>query len=261
MEIRWDPDAYLRYRSERMRPGFELLSRIAALPDLGGLVDLGCGAGEHAIALAQRWPDRAVIGLDRSPHMLSAARAQVASDLVTWVESDIVAFSPASPLALIYSNAALQWLGEHDTLLPRLFAMLAPGGVLAVQVPSNLKSRAHALAREICLEHGWAEAAAGMFRVNNVLEPRTYYELLTKAGAQELDIWETTYQHVLGPDGVTGWLTGTALRPVLSALAEDDQAEFMREFDRRVRLAYPPQGDGVTLYPQSRLFVLARKPL
>jgi len=260
MEIRWDPDAYLRYRDERMRPGFELLARIDTLPSFGGLADLGCGAGTHALALAERWPGREVIGLDRSPHMLAAARAIDASAQVRWVEGDIEGFQPAAPLALIYSNAALQWLGGHEKLLPRLFGLLAPGGVLAVQVPSNLKSRAHALAREICLEHGWDEAAAGMFRVNNVLEARTYYDLLHGCGASALDLWETTYHHALGPDGVTGWLTGTALRPVLSALAGEDQAEFMRDYDRRVRLAYPPQADGVTLYPQSRLFMVAHKP-
>lgn len=259
MEIRWDPDAYLRYRDERMRPGFELLARVQSLPE-GALVDLGCGAGEHAVAMAQRWPGRAVIGLDRSPHMLQTAKASAGADAVRWVESDMQAFQPEAPLALLFSNAALQWLGGHDALLPRLFGFLAPGGVLAVQMPSNLKSRAHAIAREICLEHHWEEAAGAMFRVNNVLEARTYYDLLRQEGAVGIDLWEATYHHPLGPDGVTGWLSGTALRPVLSALAESDQAEFVREFDRRVRLAYPPQADGVTLYPQSRLFVLAAKP-
>lgn len=256
MEIRWDPDAYLKYRDERLRPGFELIERLGPLPE-GGLVDLGCGTGEHALELARRYPGRRVVGLDRSPHMLAAARAH--GGPVEFLEGEIERFQPEAPLALIFSNAALQWLGGHDVLLPRLFAMLAPGGALAVQTPSNLKSRAHALAREICLEHGWQEAAAGMFRVNNVLEAPAYWDILKAAGAEGIELWETTYHHPLGADGVTGWLSGTALRPVLSALSGEDQADFMREFDRRVRLAYPPRPDGVTLYPQSRLFLLARR--
>ncbi|MBY0447306.1 MAG: methyltransferase domain-containing protein [Hyphomonadaceae bacterium] len=259
MEIRWDPETYLRYREERARPGFELLARIAALPQ-GPLADLGCGTGDHALAMAKQYPGRQVIGLDQSPHMLQSARTADAAGAVQWVEGRIESFAPPAPLAMLFSNAALQWLGAHETLLPRLLQMLAPGGVLAVQMPSNLKSRAHALAWELCLERGWGQAASGLFRVNNVLEPGRYYDLLRAEGVEQLELWETTYQHPLGPEGVTGWLAGTALRPVLSSLPAEDQEQFLHEFDRRVRLAYPPQADGRTLYPQSRLFLIARRP-
>jgi trans-aconitate 2-methyltransferase len=259
VEIRWDPETYLRYRVERSRPGFELLARVGAVPQ-GPLADLGCGTGEHALAMAAQHPGRLVIGLDQSPHMLDSARTADGASAVQWLEARIEDFQPPAPLALLFSNAALQWLGAHELLLPRLLAMVAPGGVLAVQMPSNLKSRAHALAWEICLERGWGDAASGLFRVNNVLEPGRYYDLLRAAGVEELDIWQTTYQHPLGPEGVTGWLSGTALRPVLSTLPQEDQQQFLHDFDRRVRVAYPPQADGRTLYPQSRLFLYARKP-
>ncbi len=255
-EIRWDPDAYLRYRQERLRPGFELMDRIGELV-AGPLFDLGCGTGEHALRLAQVWPGRDVLGLDRSAPMLEAARAQ--SGPVRFELGEIEHFSPAQPAALIFSNAALQWLSGHEALIARFWGQLAPGGTLALQMPSNLKSRAHALARDICLERGWEQAAASMFRINNVLAAGAYYDALHAQGAVGIDIWETTYQHALQTDGVTGWLSGTALRPVLSLLTPEDQAEFMHDFDRRVRLAYPPQADGVTLYPQSRIFILARK--
>lgn len=259
-EIRWDPEAYLRYRDERLRPGFELMDRIGTLAP-GGLVDLGCGTGEHAVRLTQLWPGRDTLGLDRSAHMLEAARAHNTpkSGSLRFELGEIEHFTPSTPPALIFSNAALQWLGGHEALLARFMEFLVPGGALAVQMPSNLKSRAHALARDICLERGWAGAAASMFRVNNVLEASAYYNALKAINAQSIDIWETTYQHPLRADGVTGWLSGTALRPVLSLLDTEDQAEFMRDFDRRVRLAYPPQADGITLYPQARMFVLARK--
>lgn len=257
-EIRWDPDAYLKYREERLRPGFEMMDRIGRLPPEGVLYDLGCGSGDHARALAERFPGREVIGVDRSPHMLETA--QSGGGAVRFEAGDIADWAPAAPAALIFSNAALQWLGGHEHLMPRLFKSLAPGGVLAVQTPSNLKSRAHMIARDICLERGWDHAANAMFRVNNVLEPAAYWDILRGAGAGVVDIWETTYQHVLGADGVTGWLTGTALRPVISVLSGEDQADFLKEFDRRSRQAYPPRADGATLYPQSRLFFVARKP-
>ncbi len=254
----WDPQQYGRYAAERLRPGFELMARIGAAP-AGDLVDLGCGTGEHLIALAQRFPGRAAFGVDLSPEMLAKARA--AAPEIAWAEGDIAAWVPAGPVAILFSNAALHWLGGHDRLIPLLFDWLAPGGWLALQMPSNLGARAHEIARELCLERGWREAAAAMFGIDWVRPPGVYYDLLRAQGAGDLDLWETTYLHALGPDGVTDWVKGTALRPILSALNEEDASAFLAEYDRRVRAAYPPQADGVTLYPQKRLFVLGQRAL
>ena len=51
-------------------------------------------------------------------------------------QADFFQWQPTEPLDLIYSNAALQWVDRHSTLFPRLLSFLAPGGVLAVQMPA-----------------------------------------------------------------------------------------------------------------------------
>lgn len=256
--VRWDPAQYARYADARLRPGFELMDRLPALP-AGAVVDLGCGAGEHVIALAARMPDRRVIGVDLSPEMLARARA-AAPDL-DWRLSDIGDWAPApdTPVALLFSNAALQWLEDHATLLPRLFAHVAPGGVFALQMPSNLGSAAHEIARDLCREMGREDLVAALRSGATVLEATAYYDLLRAAGGMDVDVWETTYLHQLGAAGVTDWVKGTALRPVLTALAPDDAARFLETYDVRVRRAYPPRADGVTLYPQRRVFLVARR--
>ncbi|MEE2968859.1 MAG: methyltransferase domain-containing protein [Pseudomonadota bacterium] len=47
-------------------------------------------------------------------------------------ETDLNHWEPGTPPDLIFTNAALHWLDDHDRLFPRLLHMLAPGGVLAV---------------------------------------------------------------------------------------------------------------------------------
>jgi trans-aconitate 2-methyltransferase len=70
----WDPDAYLKYSNERLRPALDLLARIdVAAPTT--VVDIGCGAGNVTALLAQRWPRARIVGVDNSREMLAKARA------------------------------------------------------------------------------------------------------------------------------------------------------------------------------------------
>jgi trans-aconitate 2-methyltransferase len=90
-----------------------------------------------------------------------------------------------------------------------------------------------------------------------VEEPGAYYELLAPRSSH-LEIWETEYLQALeGPDPVLEWVKGTGLRPVLLGLTEAGKKEFIAEYARRLREAYPPSSDGRTLYPFRRLFVVA----
>jgi trans-aconitate 2-methyltransferase len=74
-----------------------------------------------------------------------------------------------------------------------------------------------------------------------------------------VDAWETTYLHVLhGPDPVTEWYRGTGLRPVLAALGRGQAEEFVADYGKRVREAYPPAPYG-TVLPFRRVFVVARR--
>lgn len=255
----WDPGQYAKFADERLRPGFELMARIPPAP-AGDIVDLGCGAGEHLRELAARLPGRRAIGIDFSADMLAKARA--AAPEIEWVEADIAAWAPApgAAPALLFANASLQWLDDHKRLMPRLLACLAPGGALAVQMPSNAHSAAHAIARDLCREIGRADLIEALKSGTTVLEAGAYFDLLRNAGATEVDVWETTYLHQLGGAGVTEWVKGTALRPILSALPPKEAAAYLEAYDRAVRLAYPARADGVTIYPQTRVFFIARRP-
>ena len=257
----WDPALYLKFGDERLRPGFELLARVGELPP-GPLYELGCGTGVHARAIAGRWPDRALSAVDRSREMLAKAAAEPSA--IQWVEADIAHWSAPKPGALIFSNATLQWLGEHERLFPYLLRQLVPGGVLAVQMPRNFAQDSHRLMRETAAEGPWAERLAPVLgsstvlRQEPVMAPEAYYDLLSPLASQ-LDLWETEYLQVLtGEDAVLDWVRGTALRPILDALAPGERAAFTAAYGAKLRQAYPRRGDGKTLFPFRRLFLVAR---
>jgi trans-aconitate 2-methyltransferase len=252
----WDPDRYLTYADERGRPFVELVARIG-----GGapaeVVDLGCGPGNLTGLLAERWPDAHVVGLDSSPEMIERARALGRS--VDYAVADLRDWRPTSPVDVLVSNATLQWVPGHLELLPALVAAVRPGGWFAFQVPGNFDEPSHTLRAELAAEPAYAAYTADVSHPD-AHDPEVYYDALAAAGCT-VDVWETTYRHVLsGPDPVFTWVSGTGARPTLQALPDDLRVGFEVEFKRRLAAAYPVREDGTVLLPFRRVFAVAQVP-
>jgi trans-aconitate 2-methyltransferase len=105
----------------------------------------------------------------------------------------------------------------------------------------------------------WRDRLKPLLRPSPVAPVETYYALLAP-DARRLDIWETTYLHVLSGDNpVAEWTKGTALKPLLGALEGSMRDDFEAAYRIRVAAAYPPAADGRTLFPFRRLFILAER--
>lgn len=253
----WTPESYLTFGDQRTRPAVDLLARVP-LPEAARIADLGCGPGNSTRLLAERWPGAEVIGVDSSGEMLSKARASGVR--AAWIEADVATWAPDRPLDLVYSNATLQWLDDHQALLPRLLGYARPGGALAIQMPRNFAAPSHALLRATAESGPWADRLAEIADWQPVAAPEWYYDLLAPL-ARAVDIWETVYLHVLeGDDPVLSWTRSTALRPVAQALDPEQLAAFEAAYAARLRAAYPRRADGRTLFAFRRLFIIVQRP-
>jgi trans-aconitate 2-methyltransferase len=233
---------------------------VARLP--GGAVrsaaDLGCGAGELTRTLAERWPDAVITGVDSSEDMLARAAAQPAHPRVRFALGDLRAWRPPAPVDRVVSNAALQWVGDHDALLARLVECLAPGGALAVQMPDNDDEPTHRIAATLWRDARFAPLL-GQAPAERRVRPGAWYGERLLALGCEVEVWRTTYLHRLRDAAdVVEWVKGTLLRPVLSRLADDDLAAFLAAYTERVRDAYPVGPHGVW-FPFPRLFFVAQR--
>ena len=253
--ITWEPQTYLRYADIRFRAGIDLIARIPKL-DYPVIYDLGCGTGHLTSILADTFPHSKVTGIDSSLEMLSEARREFPT--LEWQQADITSWHPPTPPHLIYTNAALQWVPAHETLLPSLLSKLLPGGVLATQVPRHFESPSHLGLKELVMQSEWRTALEPLL-LAPIPSPDTYWRWLSP-NARNLDIWETIYLQVLnGNDPVVNFMRGTALRPFLSALPENEAGKFIEAFAERMAAAYQPQASGQTLFPFRRLFVVAQR--
>lgn len=251
----WDPDVYERYKTYRDRPALDLMVQIPA-GDPAEIWDLGCGTGEHAALLAARHPAAAVHGLDSSPDMLAQARRRECR--VDWLLSGIEDFAPAVAPDLVFTNAALQWLPDHQVLFPRLAGSLASGGVFACQMPMAFETEHHRILRETAEEGPWAHLTRSARMIRPTPSMADYYGWLSPL-CRDVDLWTTTYLHALeGDDPVVDWMHGTALRPYLDVLTDEPLREaFLDAFRARIARAFPAGEDGVTLFPFPRLFMVA----
>ena len=251
----WNPALYSRFSDERTRPAVDLISRIQIEPPRS-VVDLGCGPGNSTSVLRERWPQARMVGVDNSREMIEAAR--VAYPAGEWVLADVEHWEPDGLLDLVSSNATLQWLHDHASLVVRLFGWVAPGGALAFQVPSADFAAVRALTHEVAGDSIWVERMTGALTALTMESAAFYYAYLAPI-ARSLDIWETEYLHILpSRASIVEWISHTLLLPFLNALdSEKERGAFVRKLEERVEETYEANCDGSVLFPFRRLFVVA----
>lgn len=252
----WNPETYLKYANIRFRAAMDLIERIP-LEACRRIYDLGCGTGHLTHALQERWPEAHVTGIDSSAEMLARARTEFPE--LEWMQADVADWRPEAPADLLFSNAALQWVPDHQHLFPKLMAQLNAGGCLAIQMPRHVDSPAHLLLLETAREPRWRERLLPATLRLLVHTPEQYWRWLNPQ-AKRLDIWETIYQHELeGENPVVEFFRGTQLQPYVQALPEGEAKEFVAAYSERILRAFPKQENGKTLLPFRRIFLIAER--
>jgi trans-aconitate 2-methyltransferase len=254
----WSARQYVKFEDERTRPVRDLIARIPNR-EAGLAVDLGCGPGNSTELLIERFPEARVIGVDNSDDMIATARGRLPDtalelhDISEWSRGE-------GSVDVILANAALQWVPDHEILLPALVSRLNPGGSLAVQMPHNLNEPAHKAMRAVAGEGRWADRLAAAARpADGQHAPDFYYDVLCAAGAT-VDVWMTIYHHVMpDPSAVVEWFKGSALRPFLAPLDADEREAFLTLYLAAITPVFPPRHDGSVLLPFPRLFFVATR--
>ena len=225
----WDPAQYERFERERSAPFFDLLNLVEPCPG-GRVVDLGCGTGELTRSLHERTEASMTLGIDSSRAMLERSVPHAGGGL-SFELGDIAEWAPSEPFDIVFSNAALHWVGDHAALFARLTAALAPGGQLAVQVPANHDHPSHLVAERVAGEEPFREALGGYVRQSPVLEPERYAELLHRLGYGTQHVRLQVYLHVLPePEAVVDWVKGTLLTDYRRRLPEDAYGAFLARY-------------------------------
>ena len=253
----WDSALYLKFERERSRAARDLLFHIPAF-EPRTVYDLGCGPGNSTELLAATFPNAEIVGVDYSDEMLAAARERVSG--AAFVKQKIEDWRPSAGAGLIFANAALHFVADHDRLIPRLASYLAKDGWLAVQMPHNIHEVSHALMRMVAADGPWADRLVPVAKTRPVIGSiEDYYRLLAPNTAG-FEIWQTTYVHPLdGPKGIVEWFEGSGLRPFLEPLTPWEREAFLARYQKELAAAYSVRPDGKVLLRYPRLFFVAQR--
>ena len=249
----WNASQYLKFKKQRTQPAKDLARRVKEYQPKT-IIDIGCGPGNSTSTLAEIFPDADIMGIDNSENMIKKAKEEHPE--LKFELRDISKIT--GKYDLLFSNACLQWVPNHDDLLPKLMKNLSDKGVLAIQIPINEEEPLFKTIDEIAREDRWGLKNICLPQ-NKALSPSRYFNILTDCSS-DFDIWETKYYHTLeNHRAMIEWVKGTRLRPYLDALGEETGKEFENEIENKAKKIYPPQKNGNIIFGFRRLFFIAKK--
>ncbi|MFN8419597.1 MAG: methyltransferase domain-containing protein [Anaerolineae bacterium] len=249
----WNPEQYHKFERERAAPFEDLIRLLRVRPNLR-VIDLGCGTGELTSRLAEMLPQSDVTGLDSSTEMLAKAESYTRPGL-RFVQGNLATIE--GHWDVVFSHAAIQWVDRHRQLIPRLFSLVAPGGQLLIQQPSNHNHPSHRLVRELATQEPFRTQLDGWVRISPVLTIEEYAQMLFGEQAEEINVLEKVYPHVLeNADAIAEWTSGTLLVPYFERLGSLRDA-FMQAYRERLREQFP---ESPVFYGFLRILMAATKP-
>lgn len=255
----WNAKTYSLFLDTRTRFARNLLAEVPYDFSPKVVWDLGCGPGNSTVLLKNRFQETTVIGFDNSQDMINEATRLYPE--ISFQLADIAHLSVQEKADCIFANATLQWLDHHEILIPKLVQMLNPGGIIAIQMPNNFHAATHQTVLQILQTNpAWQELSPKLpFGIlqQPQYNPAVYYDILSTAGLKKVDCWEAEYfQEMNDHKDIIKWMTGTALRPILSALDSTSQELFLDLYLEAIRPRYPAHANGKVLMPYRRVFMV-----
>lgn len=253
----WNPELYLRFQKERNQPIIDLISRIGVqAPER--IIDIGCGPGNSTEPLKKRWPKAEIIGIDNSEAMIDKARANCPGNKFI-VGDACTDLSSLGRFDIVFANASLQWMPDHERLVPRLFDMVRCNGSLAVQIPQYDQMPISTVIEKVVTSKKWNEVLKDV-NPGFIFHPdERYYDWLCKKSS-DICMWATEYQHVMNDhDKIIEMMRATGLKTYLDHLPDGSVPEFIGDVVEMLRIVYPSRCDNNVLFPFKRLFFIANK--
>ncbi len=226
----WDPDQYALFEAERAQPFYDLTALVER-DEAMRVADLGCGTGRLTAWLHRELGAAETVGIDASEAMLEQCREH-ASETLRFEHGDIAEWSPTEAFDLVFSNAALQWVEDHEALWVRLAAAVRPGGQLAVQMPANDDHASHAVARTLAQQEPYRGYLDGYVRRFPTLSLSRYATVLDELGFAGAHVRLQIYGHRLPHTrAVVEWVKGSLLTAYRDRLPGDVYARFLDEYE------------------------------
>jgi trans-aconitate methyltransferase len=214
------------------------------------VLDLGCGDGQLTQRLVATGAH--VLGVDASGSMVAAARELGIEAEQANAES--LPFHDAT-FDAVFSNAALHWVRDHESMLAQVHRVLKPGGRFVAEMGGQGNIAAIRVALMAVLErHGYGDREDG---VNYYPTAESYTERLRQHGFRVEQMAIIPRPTKLAESGMEGWLR-TFRRGVLNGLPQDLREAVVKETSELLAPALRDEaGNWVADYVRLRFVAIA----
>jgi len=259
MPFDFDGDKYRQASEHQKEWGNRLISELV-LTGSERILDLGCGDGVLTWQLAELVPRGYVLGLDGSPGMLETAKQQTCANL-SFVCMDINDMDFSNEFDLIFSNAALHWVKNHEALLRNCKKALRENGMIRWSFGGagncfNLDETLGAAARAPEYKD-FFEGFQWPWYMPGVEE---YTKLVESAGYSNIEIaLENADRYFANSDELIKWIDQPCIVPFLDYLSMPETKAMFRDVVIREMLAKTLCSDGTHFEIFRRINVMAAK--
>lgn len=262
LPARWNAAAYAANSAVQQTWARELIARLKLRGD-EQVLDVGCGDGKVTAEIAQAVPRGAVGGVDASAEMIAFAQKAFPPRQHPNLEFHVMdarRIKSTRRFDIVFSNAALHWVDNHEAILHGVASVLKPGGRLIISCGG--KGNAHdvflALRPELRMKR-WRQFFRRMPRPYFFYSPADYEKWLPRSGFKALNVRlrpkDATYA---GRSSFTAWLRTTWL-PYVQRVPENLREEFIVSVANRYVARHPPDAEGNVHVRMVRLEIEAMK--
>lgn len=259
---KWNAKDYAKNSSAQFQWADELMTRLN-LSGTESVLDIGCGDGKITAKLASKLPFGHVTGIDSSSEMIRLARRNFPGthhSNLTFEQQDARNFSPAFPVDIIFSNAALHWVIDHRPVLACMHAALNPGGRILLQMGGKGNAADFiTIVDSLTARRPWKPYFDGFGFPYGFYAPDQYATWLQTAGFTpvRLELIPKTMT-CDSPDKLAGWFRTTWL-PYTRQLPPSSINKFIRQAVELYSKTYPPDEKGRITVKMARLEIEAVK--
>jgi trans-aconitate methyltransferase len=260
--LKWNAAAYAANSVVQQRWARELIAKLNLRGD-EKVLDLGCGDGKVTAEIAHAVPRGPVTGIDASPQMIKFAKKTFPAKKFPNLKFQVMdarKIKFARQFDVIFSNAALHWVDDHEKILRGAASVLKSGGRLVVSCggKGNAQDVFVALRPEMRLKR-WRDFFRKMPTPYFFYAPDEYKKWLPKFSfkIQKLKLAPKDAIYAGAEDFAT-WLRTTWI-PYVQRVPENVRDEFIAAVTQRYVAKHPPDADGKVHVKMVRLEIDAIK--
>ena len=253
----FDPKKYQQASNHQKDWGNRLIDELHLRGD-EIILDLGCGEGTLTSRLASLVPNGGVVGMDSSIQMIQAAKGSETSNL-RFLCRDIDDLDFVKGFDVIFSNAALHWVKDHDRLLSNVHRALRPGGVARFNFAGDGNcSNFFSTVRELMASPRYSRYFEQFLWPWYMPTVEAYEDKVRSTGLFDSRGWGEIADRSFTAEGLIGWIEQPSIVPLLEQVASDDKQSFRDDVVARM-LERTKMGNGNYLETFRRINLLARK--